>query len=54
VFIHVIAPAAPGIPADPTYAFAGTEEYEKAIRSKAEEQLTLAAQLRPEGIKSRN
>ena len=54
VFVHVIPPAAPGIPADPTYAFAGSENYEQALRVKAEEQLTLAAQRLPEGIKSRH
>jgi universal stress protein A len=53
ILVHVIAPAAPGIPADPTYAFAGTEDYEKALRTQAEEQLTLAEQRLPEGLKSR-
>jgi nucleotide-binding universal stress UspA family protein len=53
ILVHVIAPAAPGIPADPTYAFAGTEAYEKALRTQAEEQLTLAEQRLPEGLKSR-
>jgi len=53
VFVHVIAPAAPGIPADPAYAFAGSEEYEKAVRTKAEEQLTLAAHDLPEGLQCR-
>ena len=48
ILVHVIAPAAPGIPADPTYAFAGTEDYEKALRTQAEEQLTLAEQRLPE------
>ena len=54
VFVHVIAPAAPGIPADPAYAFAGAEEYDKAVRTKAEEQLTMAAHNLPEGLQSRN
>ena len=53
VLVHVIAPAAPGIPADPTYAFAGPEGYEKAIRVNAEEQLTLAATRIPKELKSR-
>lgn len=54
VFVHVIPPAAPGIPADPTYAFTGTEDYEEALRTQAEEQLTRAAQNLPEGLHSRN
>jgi nucleotide-binding universal stress UspA family protein len=54
VLVHVIPPAAPGIPVDPTYAFGGTEEYEKAVRTKVEEQLSLVAQRLPEGLKSRN
>ena len=53
VLVHVIPPAAPGIPADPTYAFAGTEEYTKAVQIKAEEQLPLTAQGLPEGLRSR-
>ena len=53
VLVYVIPPAAPGIPADPTFAFADAEDYEKALRTKAEEQLTLAAQNLPEGLQSR-
>jgi universal stress protein A len=54
VLVHVIPTAVPGVPADPAYAFAGTEEYEKALRVDAEEQLTLAAQHIPPEVKSRN
>ena len=43
VMVHVIPPAAPGIPADPTYAFAGAEDYEKALGATAEEQFTVVA-----------
>jgi nucleotide-binding universal stress UspA family protein len=53
VLVHVIPPAVPGIPADPAYAFAGAEEYGKAVRVNAEEQLTLVAQRIPSEIKSR-
>jgi nucleotide-binding universal stress UspA family protein len=52
--VHVIPPAAPGIPADPTYAFAGPEGYEKALSAKTEEQLTVVKQALPERITSRN
>jgi len=54
VMVHVIPPAAPGIPADSSYAFAGVEDYEKALRLRAEEQFSVAAEALPEGIKSRN
>lgn len=53
VLVHVIAAAIPGIPADPTYAFTGPQEYEKAARVSAEEQLTLAAARIPSDLKSR-
>jgi len=53
VLVHVVPAAVPGIPADPTYAFTGPEEYEKALRVNAEEQLTLAAQRIPSELKSR-
>jgi nucleotide-binding universal stress UspA family protein len=53
IVLHVIAPAAPGIPTDPTYAFAGTEEYEKAVRTRAEEQLTVVEKNLPQGLQSR-
>lgn len=54
LFVHVIPPAAPGIPADPTYTFVELEAYEKSLRVNAEEQLTLAAQQLPAGLRSRN
>jgi nucleotide-binding universal stress UspA family protein len=54
VLVHVVPPAAPGIPADPMFAFAGHEDYAKAMRVRAEEQLTLAAQGVPQGLQSRN
>jgi universal stress protein A len=53
VLVHVIAPAIPAIPADPTYAFAGREGYEKAEKINAEEQLSLAAQRIPADLKFR-
>jgi universal stress protein A len=53
VLVHVIPPATPGIPADPTYAFTGTEDYGEALRTKAEDQLTLAAQSLSEGLQAR-
>jgi universal stress protein A len=53
VLVHVIPPVAPGIPADPAYAFAGGEEYEKAVRVNVEDQLTIAAQRIPSEIKFR-
>ena len=53
VLVNVIPAAIPGIPADPTYAFTGPEEYEKAARVSAEEQLTLVAQRIPSELKSR-
>lgn len=54
VLVHVIPAAVPGIPADPTFAFTEPEEYEKALRVNAEEQLTLATQRIPSELKSRN
>jgi hypothetical protein len=54
VIVHVIPPAALGIPADPTYAFAGPEDYEKALRGKAEKQVTMVEQALPERVMSRN
>ena len=54
VIVHVIPPAPPGIPADPRYAFAVLEDYEKALRGKAEEQFTVVVQSLPESIKFRN
>jgi nucleotide-binding universal stress UspA family protein len=53
VIVHVIPTPVPGIPADPTYAFAGPEEYEKALRANAKEQLALALQRLPEGLRLR-
>lgn len=53
VLVHVIPPPAPGLAADPTFAFTGTEEFETAIRTQAEDQLTLVANNLPEGIQSR-
>jgi nucleotide-binding universal stress UspA family protein len=54
VLLHVIPPTAPGIPADPAFAFAGHENYEEALRIHAKAELTLAAQGLPEGLPSRN
>ena len=53
VLVHVIPPAVPGVPVDPTYAFAGPVGYERAVKVNAEEQLTLAAQRIPSGPKFR-
>lgn len=50
--LHVV-PAAPGIPADPVYAFAGPEQYEQAIKENAEKQLAIVAQNIPAVLKSR-
>src|SRR5215472_8480356 len=52
VLLHVL-PASPGIPADPGFAFAGTEEYEKAAKEGAENELAIASQRVPMEIKSR-
>ena|SRR5436190_1292730 len=52
VLVNVV-PAFPGIPADPGYAFAGTEEYEKAAKEGAEKELATAAQRLPAELKSR-
>jgi nucleotide-binding universal stress UspA family protein len=52
VLVHVV-PAAPGIPADPGYAFAGAEEYEKAAKEGAQKELAIAAQNVPAERKSR-
>jgi hypothetical protein len=46
VLLHVL-PAFPGMPADPGFAFAGTEEYEKAAKEGAENELAIAAQRIP-------
>src|SRR5205807_7160461 len=53
VLLHIVAAAVPGIPADPAYAFAGLEEYQKAAKKAAEEQLTIASQRIPAELKSR-
>ena len=50
---NVVAPVAPGIPADPAFAFAGQEEYEQAAKSAAEEQLASATKRIPTELKSR-
>ena len=52
VLVHVV-PAAPGIFADPAYAFAGPEQYEQALKESAEKQLSIAAQNLPAELKSR-
>lgn len=54
VLVHVIAAVVPGMPADPAFALTGTQNYEEALRDNAKEQLTLAAQRVPSGLKSRN
>ena len=43
LLLHVVTPA-PGIPADPAYAFAGPEQFEEAVKKRGEEQLVIAAQ----------
>src|SRR5579864_5884822 len=53
VLVHVVVPATPGIPADPGYAFAGLQEYQKAAKKAAEEQLAIAAQNIPAQVNSR-
>ena len=53
VLAHVIPAAVPGVPVDPTFAFAGSEGYEKAVTLNAEEQLTSAAQRIPSELRSR-
>ena len=53
VLIHVISAAVPGLPAEPAFAFEGPENYEKALRVKAEEQLTLAARRIPPELQFR-
>ena len=53
LLVNVVPAAVPGIPADPAFAFAGPQEYEKALRVNAEEELTLAAQRIPPELKSR-
>ena len=52
VLVHVIPAAVPGIPADPSYAFAAAEGYQKTLKINAEEQLALAAQRIPAGVRS--
>jgi universal stress protein A len=51
VLVHAV-PAAPGIPADPAYAFAGPEQYAEAVKETAEKQLAIAAQNVPAGLQS--
>jgi nucleotide-binding universal stress UspA family protein len=53
VLLHVVSPAAPGIPADPAYAFAEIGEYEQAMKETAEKQLAIAAQNVPAELKPR-
>src|SRR5579864_6209088 len=53
VLLHVVFPAAPGIPADPAYAFAEIGEYEQAMKETAEKQLAIAAQNVPAELKPR-
>jgi len=52
VLVHVVLPA-PSIPADPAYAFAGSEPYEEAVREAAEKQMAAAAQNIPADLKAR-
>lgn len=51
---HFVAPAAPGIPADPMLAFAGNETYEQAAKSAAEEQLAMVIKRIPSDLKTRS
>src|SRR5262249_8871527 len=53
VLTHVIQPVAPAIPADPTFAFTGPEEFERTQEVNAEDQLTIAVQRVPSEVKSR-
>jgi nucleotide-binding universal stress UspA family protein len=53
VLAHFVAPAHPGVPADPLIAFEGQEVYETTARKAAEEQLTIATQGIPAEIKTR-
>lgn len=50
VLVNVIPPAAPGVPVDPAYAFTSPDDYDKAVRLNAEQQLTLAAQRIPSDL----
>src|SRR5579871_6105338 len=52
VLVHIV-PLVSGIPADPAYAFAGTEEYEQALNEDAEKQLAIAVQRVPFQLRSR-
>ena len=51
VLVNVVPPAVPGVPTDPTFAFTGPGDYEKAVKLNAEEQLLLAAQRIPPELK---
>src|SRR5215472_12570353 len=50
---HFVAPAHPGVPADPMIAFEGQEAYESAAKKAAEEQLTIATRWIPAEVKTR-
>jgi nucleotide-binding universal stress UspA family protein len=52
LLLHVV-PSFSGIPADPGYAFAGQEEYEKSAMEGVEKELAIATQRIPAEIKSR-
>ncbi len=51
VLVNVVRLAAPGVPADPTFAFTGPDNYDKAVKQNAEEQLSFAAQRIPPELK---
>ena len=53
VLVHIVAPAAPPIPVGNVYAFAGTEEYEKAAKEGADKGLATAIQRIPTWLNSR-